>query len=520
MDVEISCAGEDRLRFERFFGGLSSADLDVGWAETSARDDRWWQRTNPMLTDPGCVVVLWTEKTARDPLQISIARAAFVRKMLIQIVVETCEPPAFFGRQAADWSDWTGNREDARFSNLLEKARELAAVRREERAAAIKVIALRRESSARIWRSRRRFIMGSAVVAGGVGATLAGGYVWLFRYELFPQTEVTEAGRTAGIAKIHPAATLSPPGGGTQDLTLLAGNSQLLLTTNSGILRMAVLEGIAPKYLIERGSYRLTILAPDTQSFLTCGRFENPGAIHEPVDIMPGAYTVPTNSKNLHFARICDMEGRILQRLQGHEGEVSGGAFSPDCTMVVTASEDKTARVWDTGTGALLATLQHDRGLKAAEWSPTDDFLVTSTELEQVFIWNTRTWQRVATLREDYVSHARFSPDGKRLVVSGQWDRPVRIYNVPSFMKVVEFAGRPATNIEFSPDGRWLLCADDERRVSLWDAKSGTRLASVDGHNSRVNWVSFSPDGSHFASTSIGDSDTVQLWRIETSSSG
>ena len=36
--------------------------------------------------------------------------------------------------------------------------------------------------------------------------------------------------------------------------------------------------------------------------------------------------------------------------------------FSPDGTRIVTASEDKTARVWDAATGKALATLAGHEG--------------------------------------------------------------------------------------------------------------------------------------------------------------
>ena len=59
---------------------------------------------------------------------------------------------------------------------------------------------------------------------------------------------------------------------------------------------------------------------------------------------------------------------------------VNSAVFSPDGSRVVTASRDKTARLWDAKTGAALATLSgHTDVVNSAVFSPDGGRVVTGS---------------------------------------------------------------------------------------------------------------------------------------------
>ena len=73
--------------------------------------------------------------------------------------------------------------------------------------------------------------------------------------------------------------------------------------------------------------------------------------------------------------------GRPAAVLKRHIAPVYSATFSPNGALVVTTSLDKTARVWNTHTGRLVATLRGHKALvygAAASWqageAPVDKF--------------------------------------------------------------------------------------------------------------------------------------------------
>ena len=139
--------------------------------------------------------------------------------------------------------------------------------------------------------------------------------------------------------------------------------------------------------------------------------------------------------------------------LHGHSDSVVSAAFSPDGTRIVTASWDKTARIWDVAAGKEIAVLRgSEDALVSAAFSPDGSHIVTASTDGTERIWDAGTAKETALLGgyEASVNSVAFSPEGSSILTASS-DTTARICprfssnSPPSRARIM----RPRENGEF-----------------------------------------------------------------------
>lgn len=139
--------------------------------------------------------------------------------------------------------------------------------------------------------------------------------------------------------------------------------------------------------------------------------------------------------------------------LTGHRQSITRIAFHPQYSLLASASEDATVKIWDWETGEFERTLKgHQKGVNDVEfdhkghllgecgsmywWRPFSRCEQSVTCSSDLFIkiWDSQNeWKNVKTLtgHDHAVSSARFLP-GDQFIVSASWDHSIRIFDVAS----------------------------------------------------------------------------------------
>jgi WD40 repeat protein/serine/threonine protein kinase len=210
--------------------------------------------------------------------------------------------------------------------------------------------------------------------------------------------------------------------------------------------------------------------------------------------------------------------GAELAVLSGHAGPVSHAAYSPDGTRIATASADKTARIWDARTGAELAVLSgHAGNVISVAYSPDGSRIVTASADKTARIWDSRTGAELAVLtgHGDRIDSVSYSPDGSRIVTASH-DKTARIWDARTGAELEVLSGHagPVASAAYSPDGTRIVTTSYDKTARIWEARTGAQLAVFSGHAGSLYSAAYSPDGTRIVTAS--EDKTARIWDART----
>ncbi|MGB2964781.1 MAG: WD40 repeat domain-containing protein [Anaerolineales bacterium] len=180
---------------------------------------------------------------------------------------------------------------------------------------------------------------------------------------------------------------------------------------------------------------------------------------------------------------IWDLDNReILLKFWAHPYSVPSMDFSPDGKLLATGAVDRSVKVWDSQTGALMDTLSQAGQGAAIKFSPDGSLLASGLCSESinldcqkgsVILWDSASWgiSRILTGPGDWVDGVAFTPN----------------------MSILAGASRNGL-------------------VYLWRLSDGTLLHTLGGHTYGVDVIAVSSDGSSIAT---GAHKSAIIWVVE-----
>ncbi len=269
-------------------------------------------------------------------------------------------------------------------------------------------------------------------------------------------------------------------------------------------------------------------------------------------------YSCTAELRGWEWCHLVALSDQSVRRLRGHTGWIASAALTADGRRLITASRDRTIRVWDLETGrpmwtetlseatdgvalspdqGQVASVTHEgvvqvwtvedgelvralapptQGGRCIAFSPDGRWLVCGEDAGAVTIWDAYTWQvhDHFDTSQEAIESLTFAPDGRQVVFASEMGplcvRPLSGGQESAFRS--EVGGRSVT--AFSPDGRWAALQRADGLLGVYDAANGAARWPRGTAVPRLRCMAFSPDGRRLATG--GQDSVLRVWDAAT----
>jgi WD40 repeat protein/uncharacterized caspase-like protein len=210
--------------------------------------------------------------------------------------------------------------------------------------------------------------------------------------------------------------------------------------------------------------------------------------------------------------------GRIVNNFLGHKGEVSFAKFSFDAQRVLSYSEDDgEAILWDVVKGNRIKVIEKpDIFLSYAEFNSDGSKIAAVYEDSTLCLYDgtTGTLLKSTRIKKGSSEKAVFSSDGNLLFTIAEDARSAAIWSISqtgfSMKTELKDPNKAMGSGYFSPDGTNLIILNKDNTYRIWDLSKPTIVPPIIGK--KVSVVKYLPDNSGFIT--VLENKTIEVFKI------
>jgi len=181
--------------------------------------------------------------------------------------------------------------------------------------------------------------------------------------------------------------------------------------------------------------------------------------------------------------------GKELMSLSEINAPVKMAVFSPDQKQVLLCFYG-TALIYELPSGKLLFGIEGNRSaINHVAYSPDGRYCLTVCDDKTVRVYNPLTGKLIHALANhtEAIKYAEFSPDSKRIVTAA-WDHTAMLFDVVKGTLIHTLKGHEGNlnTAHFSEDGKTIITSSWDKTAKLFDANTGGLLATYSGHGKTV----------------------------------
>eukprot|EP01104_Vermistella_antarctica_P004134 TRINITY_DN14643_c0_g1_i1.p1 TRINITY_DN14643_c0_g1~~TRINITY_DN14643_c0_g1_i1.p1 ORF type:complete len:516 (-),score=151.14 TRINITY_DN14643_c0_g1_i1:831-2312(-) len=194
--------------------------------------------------------------------------------------------------------------------------------------------------------------------------------------------------------------------------------------------------------------------------------------------------------------------GKKVTTLSAHSKRVNQVSFHPTSDILLSASQDKTVRVWSQSSSKTSSykdtcLAPHKDAVTGISLHPMGEH-VASTSLDGTWAFHDiNTGTRLASIvspNSEGLTSTQFHPDAL-LLATGTSEGTIRVWDIKTQNNVANFEGHQGatTSIAFSENGYYLATAAEDGTIKVWDLRKLKNIKTVSG-NKKNPFVSVALD--------------------------
>jgi len=204
--------------------------------------------------------------------------------------------------------------------------------------------------------------------------------------------------------------------------------------------------------------------------------------------------------------------GIALRTLYHHKGKVHSINYSPDGEMILTGGTDK-ALIWGSKSAVIEVEFNQTGSVNEVAFSRDCMHIITAADNKIAKVWDTRNLH----LKCQLIGHIKaigsvaMNPDGGT-AITGSHDFTAKIWDVEACIAQAGQQGKtdvkeakvtmtghtgPVSAVAYSPHGTWVVTGSEDFTARIWSATNGTSLRifgqTGGGHMGGVNSIAWKP---------------------------
>src|ERR1051326_8996803 len=204
---------------------------------------------------------------------------------------------------------------------------------------------------------------------------------------------------------------------------------------------------------------------------------------------------------------------------QGHAETVYGVTISPDGKQLLTASADKTIKLWDLASAKELKTFGGEKGHQnlalCVAFAPDGQTFASGGSDNTVKIWDVPLAKALRELAlSDAVTATAISTDGKSAAAGGK-DGVIKVLNPIDGKELFTLKGHvgAVTGLAYPPNNAQTLASIGvDGTLRFWNLADGKPVAVIVAHPKAIQSLAFATNGS--AVYTAGEEGAVRFWQL------